>query len=354
MASEHIPLPRYYVMTALTVALVLGLVLCYLIALPFLPAIVWSVTLAVLFSRLERRLQRIVKTPGMAATITVTIAAIVVVVPFALVSGTLINEVVESGNLLRKAFTTETWTRLVHDHPEMAPAIRWINQQIDPQQLVQLFTEQLGKWSADLVQGSISSVVGLLVTFYFLFYLLRDQDRALKAVQRMLPFSTAEFHMLMDRISSTIFASVYGTAVVAALQGTLGGLMFWWLGLPSPLFWGVVMGLLAIVPFLGAFVIWAPAAVILAMQGQIFSAILLTLWGMIVVGLVDNVLYPILVGKQLALHTVPAFIAIIGGLILFGTHGVVLGPVIMAVSMTLLEIWRSRIDVDYTTPSSGS
>lgn len=345
MASEHTPLPRYYAMSALTAALILGLVLCSLIALPFLSPIVWSITLAVLFYPLERRMVEMVKLPGLATSLTVTIVACIVVVPIVLISSTLINQVIESGNLLSSAMTPATWTRLAQHNPALAPIIRWLTEQFDLNQLIQAITAPLGEWSASVVQGSISSILSLLVTFYFLFYILRDHDRALIAVERISTLAPGEFRMLVDRINCTVFASVYGTIVVASLQGFLGGLMFWWLGLPSPLFWGVVMGLLAVVPFLGAFVIWAPAAFVLAMQGQILSATLLTLWGMIVVGLVDNVLYPTLVGRRLALHSMPSFIAIIGGLLLFGPYGVVLGPVIVAGTQTLLEIWRDRIDV---------
>ena len=184
--------------------------------------------------------------------------------------------------------------------------------------------------------------MSLLLTFYFLFYLLRDRSSAVATVANMLPLSASEFALLGDRIVNTIFASVYGTATVAILQGGLGGLMFWWLDLPAPLFWGVVMGLLAVVPFLGAFVIWGPTAIVLALSGEFVAAIQLTVWGVVVVGLVDNVLYPILVGKRLMLHTVPSFIAVAGGLVLFGPYGIVLGPVIVAGSQTLLEIWRKR------------
>ena len=121
--------------------------------------------------------------------------------------------------------------------------------------------------------------------------------------------------------------------------------MFWWLEIPAPLFWGVVMGLLAVVPFLGAFVIWAPVAVYLALAGQWGSAILLTLWGTAVIGLIDNVLYPVLVGRRLMLHSVPSFIAVVGGVILFGAHGLILGPLVVTVSIVLLHIWRERADV---------
>jgi predicted PurR-regulated permease PerM len=126
------------------------------------------------------------------------------------------------------------------------------------------------------------------------------------------------------------------------VQGALGGLMFWWLGLPAPILWGAVMGLLAIVPVLGAFVVWLPAAKFLAARGQWGKAVILLLWGTVVVGLINNLLYPILVGKRLRLHTVPVFFAIVGGLAVFGATGIILGPVILALTDAILEIWRRR------------
>lgn len=118
--------------------------------------------------------------------------------------------------------------------------------------------------------------------------------------------------------------------------------MFWWLGLPAPLLWGIVMGLLAVVPVLGAFVIWVPAAIFLLLDGSEGKALLLTLWGAVVVGGIDNLLYPMLVGKRLKMHTILAFISIVGGLIVFGASGLILGPVIVTITRLLLEIWRER------------
>lgn len=128
---------------------------------------------------------------------------------------------------------------------------------------------------------------------------------------------------LFERVSNTIHATVYGTLESAAAQGLLGGLMFWWLGLSAPLLWGVVMALLAIVPVLGAFVVWVPAALVLALEGSWGKALILVLWGMLVVGTIDNLLRPILVGKRLEQHTVLAFISVVGGLLLFGPAGLI-------------------------------
>lgn len=330
----------------LAAGIFLGLVLCYFIALPFLPALVWSFTLAVMFVPLDAKIRKRWGSPGLSAGATTAIVAIIVVVPAILVIGSLLNETVKSAPLITAMANSATWTRVTADHPWLAPAVNWLNARLNIQELIQAATAWLAGWSGSFVKGSVTGLVSLLLTFYFLFYLLRDRSNTVAAAANMVPLSASEFSLLGERIVNTIFASVYGTATVATLQGGLGGLMFWWLDLPAPLFWGVVMGLLAVVPFLGAFVIWGPTALVLALSGDFLAAIQLAVWGVVVVGLVDNVLYPILVGKRLMLHTVPSFIAVAGGLVLFGPHGIVLGPVIVAGSQTLLEIWRKRAVAD--------
>lgn len=157
-----------------------------------------------------------------------------------------------------------------------------------------------------------------------------------------MPLSAEETDKVFGRVDDSVQATIFGTVVVALVQGTLGGLMFWWLGLPAPLLWGSVMALLAIVPIFGAFIVWIPAAVFLALEGSWDKALILTAWGGIVIALVDNLLYPILVKDRLRLHTVPVFIALVGGIAVFGAAGIVLGPVTLAVAVALVEIWRRR------------
>jgi len=209
---------------------------------------------------------------------------------------------------------------------------------------MQTVTARLESWGTRLVLGSVTGLLNLLLTFYFLFYMLRDRGWIIAAIGRKLPLSDGEYAALAQRLQKTVFASVYGTAAVSALQGLLGGVVFWWLDLPSPIFWGVIMGLLGIVPFLGAFIVWVPVSIALAMSGQWLSAVILAVWGTFIVGLIDNIVYPILVWRQLALHSMLSFIAIVGGIFVFGAHGFVLGPLVVAGTQSLLETLRSRID----------
>lgn len=351
----HQPLPHRYSMAAMTIALILGLVLCYRILQPFVPSLVWSLTLAVLFAPVDRAIRKRVRSPGISVTLTLVLAGVSLVAPVFFVSRALVNEVIGSADLLGIFTLGEQWQKITDRQPWLLPLTDWVTNYVDVRQLLNSMVNRLGDWSASLVQGGVTSIINLLMTFYFLFYLLRDKERFLRGMAQILPITTAEFGAICDCVVRTILASVYGTVAVAALQGLLAGLMFWWLGLLSPVFWGVIMGLLAVVPFLGAFIVWVPACILLALHGDWLSAIALALWGTIVVGLIDNVIYPILVGRQLAMHSMLSFIAIVGGLILVGAHGVVLGPVIVALSITLLELWRARLDKESAAlpPAAG-
>ena len=326
----------------LLASIVIGLYLCYSLSIPFLSPIVWSFTLAVLFMPLCKWLRSTFKSEAASASATVIIVAIVVVLPAIFVLTAMLAEVVRGAGLLSEAVAQRTWRGTIEFHPWLAPLATFVDEQFDIPQLVGNVTTWLTTWSASFVRGSFASLVNVLLTFYFLFYFLRDGTSGKAALHGLLPLSPAEFSKLSERVVNTVRATIYGTVIVAALQGTLGGLVFWWLEIPAAFFWGVIMGLLAIIPFLGAFVIWAPVAAYLAMGGYWVSAFLLTLWGTAVIGLIDNVLYPVLVGRRLMMHTVPSFIAVVGGVILFGTPGLVLGPLAVTVSVVLLQIWRDR------------
>jgi predicted PurR-regulated permease PerM len=179
----------------------------------------------------------------------------------------------------------------------------------------------------------------MLVT---LFYFLRDRHNLLGFIFRLAPLSSGESHELVRRVSETISATLYGNLVVKLVQGVLGGLMFWILGLPAPLLFGILMALLAMLPIVGTSLVWGPAAIVLLYQGSWVKAIVLVVWGGLVVSLIDNLLYPMLVATELRLHTLGVLFSVFGGLIAFGPAGFVLGPVILASAVALLEVWQLR------------
>jgi predicted PurR-regulated permease PerM len=212
-----------------------------------------------------------------------------------------------------------------------------------------------GAWltqaGAAFLKGSVTEIIKLCITFYLFFYIIRDRGLALRSLRTLSPLSRPEMDILLNRVGDTVYATIFGTLVVGAAQGTLGGLMFWWLDLPTPILWGIVMAMLAIIPMLGAFVVWIPAALLLALGGEWIRALILVAWGGLVVGSIDNFLGPVLVGKRLKLHPVNIFISLVGGLILFGAPGLVLGPVILASTIGFLDIWHGRMQ--YGAPGLG-
>ncbi len=330
-------------MLVLMAATILGIYLCYRMAVPFLPAITWALTLAVLFSPVQRRLESKRIPPGLSALISISLAILIVAVPAAFMGQRLVQQAAKSAELIKVKVESGEWQRAIETQPNLAPIVNMIERHIDLPGTMKTLAGWLTNVTGEIIKGSVFQMIGVCMTFYLLFFFLRDRRLALQSLRSLSPLPTADTDRLFNRVADTIYAMIYGTLVVSVLQGFLGGLMFWWLGLSAPLFWGLMMALLALVPVLGVFVIWIPAAIFLALEGSWDKALILSLWGGIVVGGIDNLLRPILVGNRLKLHTILTFMSVIGGLFLFGSAGIILGPVTLTVIKVLLEFWRGRI-----------
>ncbi len=326
----------------LAAATIAGIVVCVLLASPFLGALTWALTLAILFAPLHARIEATLKQPDLAAMVSVLTVALVVAIPAAFVVENLVTEAASGAALAQTKIASGALQRLLDLHPSIAPIGKWIEQQIDLPAMMASLATWLSNVGASFARGSIVQVIEVVLTFYLLYYFLRDRLAAARLLRDWLPLTHAETERLFARVIDTVHATIYGTVAVAAVQGTLGGLMFWFLGLPTPLLWGLLMGLLSIVPVLGAFVVWIPAAILLALDGSWGNAVILAVWGTVVVGGIDSILRPMFVGNRLSLHTVPAFISMIGGLVLFGASGFILGPLAVTVTILLIEIWGTR------------
>jgi predicted PurR-regulated permease PerM len=189
---------------------------------------------------------------------------------------------------------------------------------------------------------------------FILFYLLRDRAELLAAVRRMLPLRRAEADRVFESAAGSVYANLYATLVTSAIDGVTGGLMFWALGLPSPVTWGAVMFVLSLLPVAGIFLVWVPVAAYLAMTGNWGGAAALTAWGIGCSILSDTLLYTRLAGDRMQLHPVPALIAYVGGLTVFGASGIVLGPAIVAVAVAVLDVWHHRAADEPLAPSQSA
>lgn len=343
---------RWWVLLFVTV---IALYLCWLMIQPFIGVLAWATVLVIVFYPIHRRLVQRTKRPALSALLSCILVVLTILVPVVLLTVAVLNELSGATQNLQAAIVY----LLDPNSPVSGRLLRWAGNYVDIEQIRsgQYLAEQLKGVSGQIAGrtlGIIGGVVGAIVQMFFviftMYYLFRDGDRIFDAVRDALPLERKQAVSIMERAGDVIGASVYGVLAIAAVQGTLGGLAFWALGVPSALVWGVVMTFLSMIPMLGAFLVWVPAAIYLAATGHYVKALLLVLWGTLVIGMIDNFLRPKLVGSRTKLHELLIFFAVLGGLQVFGVLGIVMGPVVLAVTMTLIDIFRA---VDETSSASS-
>jgi predicted PurR-regulated permease PerM len=210
-------------------------------------------------------------------------------------------------------------------------------------QLSQLGENIAGRLTGWLRSG-VDVVVSLVITLFVLFFLYRDSGPAMESLRNLLPMSRRETDRVFERVGSTIQAVVNGSFTIAAIQAALATGMYWALGVPTAVLWGAATFICALIPVFGTIVIWLPIAIYLLIAESVVKGIVLICWGAFAVGTIDNFLYPHLVGDKLRLHTLPMFFSIMGGLSLFGMVGLILGPLTLAITLALLDIWWRRTE----------
>lgn len=332
-----------------------ALYLCWTMLRPFVEVVLWAVVLVIVFFPVHRRIQARVGSPGWSAVLSCLLVIVVILVPLTLLTFAVVNEMADFAQMLQPksdgtgGAANAAVGLLDPNHPYLGPAVRWVSQYYDVSKLgsQEFIAERLKGVSGAIAArtlGFVGGFVGFVVEVFFviftMYYLFRDGERMRAAAYDMVPLSGNQAREIFDRTGEVISASVYGVLVIAVIQGVLGGLAFWLLGLPSPLLWGVVMIFLSMIPMLGAFIVWVPAAIYLGLTGHWVKALGLAVWGGLFIGSVDNFLRPKLVGERTRLHELLVFFSVLGGLQVFGVLGIVLGPVIVAITIALLDVLR--------------
>ena len=318
-------------------------VLCWLVIEPLIASIAWGLAFAIVAQPLYALLARKFKRKSLAAGLVTLLVGIVIVVPVTLVGRQVADEAVSAAGTVQKAVKDGSWQTAIERNPAIRRAFGFVGGAINLKELLGKVSEYVPLAVQKVVGGLLSVASATVIALLLLFFFLRDREEMLRALRGLLPLSMEEDAIMFKRVGDTIHAVLYGTFAVALLQGTLGALMFWWLDLPAPILWGCAMAALAIVPMVGSALVWGPAALYLLFEGEPGKAAILTVWGVLVVGLIDNLLQPALVEGKLHVHLVPIFISIVGGVYAFGTVGLIIGPVILAVALALLDIWRLRV-----------
>ncbi len=330
----------------LSIATGIAFYLCYEMISPFMAAIGWALVLAVVAHPLYLWLADRIQNESVAATVAVLLVAVVLVAPMVFITQQLVVETSKSVTLFQQQVTTDNWEKLLKNHPDVANYWEKVQKEVDlpsdvPSKLVGGM-QWLGEKFSTVVVGSVMFVFQLGLALFLLFYLFRDWRSALRTLRSLVPLSEGETDQMFRRVADTINASVYGTVALSALTGVMAGLCYWMLGVPTPLLWGVLTAVASVVPVVGTAIIWIPITLYLGFNDTWTKAIIASIWCGGVTNLVVHFLYPMLMGQRLRLHPMPVFFALIGGLEFFGASGLVLGPVVLAITVALIEIWRRR------------
>ena len=320
-----------------------ALYLCWLMLKPFIGVLLWAAVLTMSFEPVHIRLLERTKSPNLSAALACLLVVLALGIPAGLLTWAIIHEISPAISSLQTGLTD-----MMSPHsPLTGPAIVWLGEHVNLEQMRAQATEQLGGLGTALASRTLGIVGGVLGTViqglfvvFVMYYLFRDGKQVRGALSSAIPLRHRQTFAIFVRTREVVSASVYGVLVISVIQGALGGLAFWALGLPSAVLWSVAMMFLSLIPLTGAFVVWIPAAIYLAVSGAWIKAILLTLWGVLVIGLVDNFLRPKLVGERAKLHELFIFFAVLGGLQVFGLLGIVLGPVVLAIALALFDAFR--------------
>jgi predicted PurR-regulated permease PerM len=345
---------------ALVWLVVIITVLFALVLWPLSGAVSWAIFIAIVFAPVQERSVLVCRgRRGWAAFGTLMVIIVSVLLPTAL----LIASVTQEAAAFYERFKSGDISLSEYFQRGIDALPIWVRSGLDRFGLADLglvqqkLVDALGRSGQALTsraftigQNTLEFLVSLFVMLYLLFFLLRDGKSLSGHAARVLPLKEQHSKRLLDQFATVVRATVKGNVVVALVQGTLGGLAFWALGINGALLWGALMALLSLLPAVGAALVWGPVAIYLLSTGSIWPALGLTAWGVLVIGLVDNVLRPIMVGKETRLPDYLVLITTLGGLAVFGVNGFVIGPVIAAV---FLAAWDIFADVRHEQGASA-
>ena len=316
---------------------------------PFSGALLWATLLAIIFAPVYRRfLEGLPEWRNLAALSTVIVVVVLVLIPVGIVIASLVDQ---GGELYQRVQAGEI--DLTHPLQQLKAALPgWAASISDRLAGIDLSAvkerlsglvvpagQQLAGHAINIGQLTLEFVASLLVMLYLLFFFLRDGDELSQRIRGALPLRASQTAEILDAFILAVRGTIKGIILVALIQGALGGLIFWLLGLTAPLLAGAIMALLSLLPVLGSALVWVPAGLYLLLTGAVTKGIILLAFGTFVIGLADNFLRPVLVGQSIRMPSYVVLLATLGGLASFGANGFVIGPLVAAMFLTAWNIY---------------
>jgi predicted PurR-regulated permease PerM len=337
---------RFSAATSIFLTLLLGY-LTYQILQPFLHSIAWAMVFAIVFYPVYAFLLRHLRFKSLASLVTLLILVIIILGPVTYLSFILVDEI---GNVV-DSFNKDTLQSLrdLFINSKPAALIQKLRAHLGIEGIGNSATimesiRNLGKNIASSLTAGITNVAVVLLNFIFmlfaLFFFLKDGAGFLSRLREYLPFSEEDKNRLISRVKDMVISTVYGGVLIAVMQGILGGIAFAFLGIEAPVLWGCAMTVMSFLPLIGTFAVWGPASAYLFIQGNYGKGIILILYGVLVISMVDNILRPIIISGRTKMPTLAVFFSVLGGIKLFGLIGFIMGPLVLALFVSIFEIFR--------------
>jgi predicted PurR-regulated permease PerM len=327
-----------------------GVVLClaylvFRVFQPFLAPLGWAAVFGVIFYSLNKRFERKWGRTQSAVLITLGVT-LILIVPVLLFAAMFVREGIAAARDIQGAMASGGYGWLSHAWGWLASRIAAEGVTVDLPELVRQGASRAGEYMAtelgEVIRNIVVFLFELFVTLFALFYFLRDGDSMLNRFRHFLPFEETMTERMLAEARELIFASVTTSLVIAAVQGIICGGAFAIVGLGSPVFWGVVMGFLSLLPVVGAWPVWIPAAIWLFSTGHAGRALILIAICGALGATIDNILRPVLLGGRASLNGLLVFISVLGGIAVFGVLGVVLGPIVVATAVGILDVYSGN------------
>lgn len=321
----------------------------FLILRPFLVPILWSMLLALLLFPAQRALgRRLGGRYALTALGLTLLSAVVLIAPLPLLALAFASQAKDLFGRVQRLVADSGISGAgdLLEIPIVSRAIRWASSvaPVDAEQLhgwllsgLQTLLQGLVAVSGSFVVGALNALVGLAIMLFLLFFFLRDGDRMLATAVGLIPMRPARRGELVDHVAAVTRAVVFGSLLTALVQGVLVGIGFALVGLPSPVVFGAIAAVASLIPFVGTALVWVPAVGVLFLQGRWVAALVLAVWSVAVVSSADNVVRPLFISGRAQISTLPVFLGLLGGVTAFGPIGLVVGPVVVALTLTLLR-----------------
>lgn len=328
---------------------------------PFVVPLTWAVVLVVFFQLVHARIRARIASPNLAALATTLVLTAILIVPVLFVLSLFANQAITVTQRLVEDWKHGEGWRSLFAWLERLP-LQYLPIEIKLQDLREFAAQNLRQWglgiaerAGTVAQNVLGFTVDLLVTLLASFYLFRDGPSLMQTLREVTPLDRQYLDRLLTITENVLFASVLSSFAVAAVQGTLGGIAFWVVGIPGPALWGLVMMFASFIPLVGASLVWGPAALYFLFSGDYLRAGALVAVGVVVIGTVDNILRPILISGRVELNGLLVLISVVGGISAFGFLGIVLGPVLISVAVAVLAAERERrVALPAPAPPPGS